>query len=93
MNTILARELFDKAFILVGRNSGTFTSNDKKLYIFYDAWEDYLVISLCRYDVEAKMTKKIKDVFIYKMGDIIKFEEEDTEWQNILKTELKKRGN
>ena len=83
----LERELSAKALHLLKNKGGSFTSKDKKLFITYDEWDDYMTIFYLRLYPGTNKVDQSKLVFESKMGKIIKFKEDDIEWQKTLREE------
>ena len=76
-----------KALHLLKKKGGSFTSKDKKLFIAYDEWDDYMTIFYLHLYPGTNKVDQSKLVFESKMGKIIKFKEDDIEWQKTLREE------
>ena len=90
----LAREVQTKALSLA--RGGSYSSKDRRLYINYDTWEDYMTI----FSVNTVLNEKTKQyecsdrtkvVFESKLGNITIFKEKDTEWITILRNQVIKK--
>jgi hypothetical protein len=83
----LERELSSKALHLLNNKGGSFTSKNKKLFITYDEWDDYMVIFYLNLSLGTNKIKESNIVFESRLGIIKKFKEDDIEWQKILREE------
>lgn len=83
----LERELSSKALHLLNNKGGSFTSKNKKLFITYDEWDDYMTIFYLHLSPGTNKVKESELMFESKLGIIKKFKEDNLEWQKILREE------
>jgi hypothetical protein len=79
-----------RALELALAKGGSFTSKDKKLYINYSQWTDYLTVFWLGINPETQKYNKSTLVFEQEMGEIKRFEKRSIEWQDKLREEALK---